>query len=297
MCKGGVKLALAQQIVSGLASGSLYALLALSVVLIFKTINNINFAQGEMAMFSGFIAYALSQRAGFSFWTALAGALAFSVLLGLVVDRLISRPLVNAPELSFVIGTLGLNILLNSLAGILFTKQPQRFPSPFPATPINFSGLIIAREHLINLLVGVVFFLLLLVFFRFTSVGLAMRGVSQNKTVATLMGVDTKKIYSLTWIMSSFIGAFAGIFLGIIAYIEPSYMSSTIIKGFTAAVLGGLGSFPGAIFGGLLLGVMENVSGAYVSPTFKELVPMLILLLVLQFKPEGIFSVKAVKKV
>lgn len=285
-----------QQIVSGLASGSIYALLAVSIVIIFKTINNVNFALGEMAMFSGYIAYYLSQKAGFSFWIALLGALVFSLLLGLVIDRLISRPLMKAPELSFVIGTLGLSIFLNSLAGIVFTKQPERFPSPFPTSPINFIGLVIAREHLVNLIIGVVFFVLLLLFFKFTSVGLAIRGVSQNKTVATLMGVDPNKIYSLTWMMSSCIGAFAGIFLGIIAYIEPSYMSGNLIKAFTASVLGGLGSFPGAILGGLMLGIMENISGAYISSGFKELLPMLVLLLVLQFKPEGIFSSKAVKK-
>lgn len=286
-----------QQIVSGLASGSIYALLAVSIVIIFKTINNVNFALGEMAMFSGYIAYFLSQKAGFSFWIALLGALVFSLLLGLVIDRLISRPLMNAPELSFVIGTLGLNVLLNSLAGILFTKQPVRFPSPFTTTPVDFFGLVIAREHLVNLIIGMAFFLFLLLFFKFTSVGLAIRGLSQNKTVATLMGVNPNKMFSFTWMMSSCIGAFAGIFLGIIAYIEPSFMSGNLIKAFTAAVLGGLGSFPGAIFGGLILGVTENVSGALISPGFKDLLPMLILLFVLQFKPEGLFSIKVVKKV
>lgn len=285
-----------QQIVSGLASGSIYALLAVSVVIIFKTIKNVNFALGEMAMFSGYIAYFLSQRAGLSFWFALLGALVFSLAMGLVVDRLISRPLMKAPELSFVIGTLGLSIFLNSTAGVIFTKQPARFPSPFSPNPINFYGLVIAREHLVNIVIGVLFIIFLIVFFKFTNVGLAIRSVSQNKTVATLMGIDPNKIYSLTWIMSSCIGAFAGVFLGIIAYVEPSYMSGNLTKAFTAAVLGGLGSFPGAIFGGLILGVMENLSGAYISSGFKELLPMLVLLLILQFKPEGIFSIKAVKK-
>ena len=284
-------------VIAGLSHGSLYAMIAVAVVLIFKATDIVNFAQAEMAMVCGFFAYSLLTSFHMSQPLTFLLVILFGGLVGFAIDRAIFRPLAKAPVLGFVVGTLGLNIALGSAATLIWGPEPRALPPAFSREPIHFGGMAISREHIAIIGTTLALVIVIALFFKFSKMGIAMRAVAQSRTVSTLLGINVERSFTLTWVISSAIGGLAGLLFANVVQLDIGYMAAVLIKGFTGAVLGGLLSIPGAMVGGLLLGVMETLAGGYVSMEFKEFIPLLVVLVVLLIKPEGIFSGRSGKRV
>jgi branched-chain amino acid transport system permease protein len=287
-----------QQLISGIAAGSLYALMAIAVVLIYKSTDIVNFAQAEMAMVCGYVSYSMLSRLHFGYELTIPFVILIGGLMGIVADRLLFRPLLKkmVPPLSFVIATLGLNMALSNSTLLIWGPEPQRLPEMFSLEPIRLAGVVISMEHAAIIAITSLLLVLMAVFFRTTKIGLAMRAAAEDKTVATLMGVNVPNAFCLTWAISSAMGGLVGIMFANVIFLEIDYMGPVLVKAFVAAVLGGLQSITGAVIGGFLLGVIENMAGAYVSVEFKELLPLIIVLVVLLIKPTGLFSKGVSKK-
>jgi len=284
---------LAQLVVSGLAAGSLYALMALGLVLIYKTTDIVNFGYGDMTMFSTFIAYALLTWYGLPFWTSFLGAIIAGFLLGILVDRGILRPARNAPVVSLLIATLGIGMMLEAIAGWIFGYDVKAFPYALKGPPIILGNVILRRHDLLVFAVAAAIALLLFAMFKFTDIGIAMRATAQNKRAARLMGISTERISALSWALGVGIGAVAGVLIAPIAFLGLTRMIPVMIKAFAAAVLGGFTSMPGAIVGGLLLGVTENLVSGYMPPPLAPLKTtfiFLVLILVLAIRPQGLLG-------
>lgn len=288
---------LAQQIVSGLAAGCLYALAALGLVLIYRTMDIVNFAHGEMAMVSTFVAYTLLARVGLPYVLAAAGALAFAALFGMLVERVFLRPIQNGPLISMMIMTLGLFMVFNGAAGWIWGFDPVSFPYAVKGRPLILGGLIITRDSLLVLTVTLVMAIALYLVLKFTLAGIAIRATSQNARAARLMGVPVPRVYSLTWGISSVLGAVAGILIAPTTFLSPNMMAEVQIKAFTAAVLGGFSSLPGAVVGGLLLGVLENIVAGYISTQLKSTFAFALIVAVLCIRPSGILGTPPRRKV
>jgi len=287
---------LLQQTLSGLASGAIYASMALAVVMIYQAIDHFNFAQGEMAMFSTYIAWSLIEN-GTPYWGAFLLTLGISFLGGLALERIVFAPIRNAPALSHLIVFLGLFLIFNSLAGWIWDFTIKPFPSPFPGG--TFAGLIGWHE------IGMIAITLLMLgflysFFRFTRLGLALRAAAQNPVSARLVGIRVGWMMALGWGMAAAVGAVAGMLIAPLVFLEPNMMLGILIYGFAGAVLGGLTNPAGAVLGGFIVGVVENLLGAYVGFIGSELklsVALLIIVLVLLICPGGLFGTVAVKRV
>ena len=298
---------LIQQIASGLANGAIYACLALALVMIFVSTDHINFAQGEMAMFSAYICWQLMQW-GLNFWIALPVVAMISFLIGVSIERIILRPLHNAPVLSIVVVFIGLLAIFHSLAGGIWGHTIKDFPSPFPKVTFAGSGYI--GPHQIGMIVvTLVLLLALFAFFRFTPLGLAMRAAAQNPTSARLAGVRVDWMLALGWGLAAAIGAVAGSLVAPAVYLEPNMMASILLYGFAGALVGGISSPGGAVAGGFIVGVLENLiayfgnlleksSGLYIVGNGEKLtVALVIVITVLTLKPSGLFGHVTVKRV
>jgi branched-chain amino acid transport system permease protein len=298
---------LIQQVASGLANGAIYACLALSLVMIFVSTDHINFAQGEMAMFSAYLVWQLLQW-GTSFWIALPAVALVSFLIGVTIERVILRPLHDAPILSVVVVFIGLLAIFHSLAGAIWGHTIKAFPSPFPNITFVGSGYI--GPHQIGMIaVTVVMLLALFAFFRFTPLGLAMRAAAQNPVSARLAGVRVDWMLALGWGMAAAIGAVAGTLVAPAVYLEPNMMASILLYGFAGALVGGIASPGGAVAGGFIVGVLENLvayfgnlleksAGIYIIGNGEKLsVALIIVITVLTLKPSGLFGRVTVKRV
>jgi len=285
-----------QQIISGVAVGCIYALVALGFVLIYKATEVINFAQGEFMMIGAFAAYTLIVFCKLPFLPAFVFTLIFMFLFGILLDRVIFRPLVGEGAFALVMVTIGLAITLRSLAGMIWTYDTFDFPFVFSEKPLDLGGLVISKVHLTIIVSSVILMFLLYLFFKFTDIGIAMQATSQNQLAAYLMGIGVKKVFLLTWAISAVIAAIAGILIAPISFLHAN-MGFIGLKAFPAAVLGGFGSIPGAIVGGLIIGLSENLAGGYLTPGFKNIFAYIILILVLMIRPEGIFGIKEKKRV
>ena len=285
-----------QQIISGVAVGCIYALVALGFVLIYKATEVINFAQGEFMMIGAFAAYTLIVFFKLPFLPAFVFTLIFMFLFGILLDRVIFRPLVGEGAFALVMVTIGLAITLRSLAGMIWTYDTFDFPFVFSEKPLDLGGLVISKVHLTIIVSSVILMFLLYLFFKFTDIGIAMQATSQNQLAAYLMGIGVKKVFLLTWAISAVIAAIAGILIAPISFLHAN-MGFIGLKAFPAAVLGGFGSIPGAIVGGLIIGLSENLAGGYLTPGFKNIFAYIILILVLMIRPEGIFGIKEKKRV
>jgi len=286
--------ALMHQLLSGLANGGIYASVALALVMIFQSTHHINFAQGEQGMFSAYVALTLIQ-AGFPYWTAFLLALGFAFVSGAAIERIIIRPFERAPVLSVVIVFLGLLFVINSLAGWLFTYNVQSFPSPFPA---GLGNRFLSAHEIGMVAVTLVTLLLIFLFFRYTSLGLAMRAAAQNPDASRLVGVRVTWMLALGWGLAGAIGAIAAIMAAPIVYIEPNMMGGILLYGFAAALLGGINNPWGAAVGGFIVGVIENLAGAYVVGTELKLsVALIIIIVVLVTRPAGLFGRTIVTRV
>ena len=275
------------QFLSGLANGGIYASIALALVMIYQATHHINFAQGEQGMFSAYVALMLVQ-AGFPYWAAFALALAFGFVTGVAIERIIIRRFEQAPVLAVVVVFLGLLFIINSLAGWLFTYNVQAFPSPFPS---GLGNRYLSAHEIGMIGVTLATLLLIYLFFRFTPLGLAMRAAAQNPDASRLVGIRVGWMLALGWGLAGAIGAIAAIMAAPIVYIEPNMMAGILLYGFAVALLGGINNPWGASAGGFIVGVIENLAGAYVVGTELKLsVALVIIIVVLVTRPAGLFG-------
>jgi branched-chain amino acid transport system permease protein len=288
-----------QQVLSGLATGAIFASLALALVLIYNAMGLVNFAQGEMAMFATFIAFTLIDR-GLSYWIALPLTLALAFVGGVVIQRVVIRPVERAPVLTLVIVTLGLATLLNGLAGFLFGYVPRSFPSPFSVQTISLAGAVISYRDLGVMGVSAVVLVAIYLLLQRTTLGLAMRAASHNPEASRLLGIRVSWMLALGWGLASAAGAVSGIMVAPILLLDPNMMQTVIIYAFAAAVLGGVESPLGAVVGGLIVGVTVNLAGAYVPGVGGDLqlaVAFAIIIVVLIVKPTGLFGRAGIRSV
>jgi branched-chain amino acid transport system permease protein len=286
---------LLQQVFSGLAAGSIYASVALALVMIYRSTDLVNFAQGEMAMFSTYIAWTLV-NAGLPFWGAFAITLIASFVGGMLIERVLIRPVENAPVLAAVVVTIALLLIFNSVAGWIYSYTVQDFPSPFPDRPL-FHALITTRD-LGVIAVTLIMLLLLFLFFRFTSTGLAMRAAAQNPASARLCGIRVGLMLAIGWGLAAAIGATAGIMVAPVLFLDPNMMGGVLLYAFAGALLGGITSPVGAVVGGLIVGITENLVGTYlIASQLKLTVALALIILVLVFKPNGLFGTAIVRRV
>lgn len=284
---------LAQLIVSGLAAGSLYALMALGLILIYKTTHILNFGHGDMTMFTTFIAYMLLTWYGLPFPVAFLGAIIAGFLLGIMVDRGFLRLAKNAPVTSLFIATLGIGMILEAIAGWIFGYDTKAFPYAIKGPPLFLGDVVIRRHDLLVFGVAAAIGLLLFAMFKFTNIGIAMRATAQNRRAARLMGISTERISSLSWALGVGIGAVAGVLIAPIVFLDLTRMLSVMIEAIAAAVLGGFTSLPGAVVGGLLLGVIENLVTGYMPPALAPLKTsfvFLLIIIVLVIRPQGLLG-------
>lgn len=286
---------LVQQILSGVATGAIYASLALALVMIYQATESVNFAQGEMAMFSTYIAWTLMQ-AGLPFWLAFFLTVGVSFVGGVLIERIIVRPVENAPVLTHVIVFIGLLVIFNAVAGWIFTYTVKEFPNPFPTKPL-FGGAITGHD-LGVIGVTLIMLVLLFLFFRFTSLGLAMRAAAQNPDSARLVGIRVGWMLAIGWGLAAAIGAVAGIMVAPILFLDPNMMSGVLLYAFASALLGGIASPGGAVLGGLIVGVLENLVGTYlVASELKLSLALALIIIVLIVRPSGLFGMTLVKRV
>ena len=284
------------QLLAGLATGGIYASLALALVMIYRSTHHLNFAQGEMAMFSTFIASALVQ-AGWPYWVAFFSTVAISFAMGAAIEATLIRRLRNAPILAIVVVFVALLVILHSLAGWLFGYAIRSFPSPFSQVAGVGGGLL--SPHQLGA-IGVTLLMLALVyaFFRYSPLGLAMRATAENPTSSRLVGVRVNRMLALGWGLAGAIGAVAGMMIAPVVFLDVHMMSGVLLYAFAAAVLGGIGSAPGAVVGGFIVGVLENLLGTYVvGAELKLSVALVLIIVVLVARPSGLFGKAVVVRV
>ena len=284
------------QVLAGLATGGIYASLALALVMIYQATHLVNFAQGEMAMFSTYLAWTMV-NAGMGYWPAFLLTVLLAFVLGVVIERVIIRPIENAPVLAVVVVFIGLLVIFNSVTGWIYTYTIKTFPSPFPKEPL-FGQKYMSSHEIGAIGVTLVVVLLLYAFFRFTPLGLAMRAAAQNPESARLVGIRVGWMLALGWGLAAAIGGVGGMMVAPIVYLDPNMMGGVLLYAFAAALVGGIDNPGGAVFGGFLVGVLENVLGAFVIGNELKLAVALVLIIgVLVVRPSGFFGKVLVTRV
>jgi len=289
----------AQQLASGIREGAIYAGLALALVIIYRSTRVINFAQGEMATFTTFVAWSLTNH-GLSFWAAFPIVLAIAFAGGVTIERVLIRPVENAPVITIVIVTLGLALLLNGLMNLIWGGGNRQFKGPFSTRTIDVGGVPISVQDIGIVVVSFALVLMLGLFFRFTKLGLALRAAAVNPDSSRLAGVRVGWMLAFGWGLATVLGAVAGMMIAPVVFLDPNMMQTILLYALAAAVLGGLDSPVGAVVGGLLLGVTITLLGRYVGFVGQELklpAALLMILLVLLVRPAGLFGRVAVRRV
>jgi len=286
-----------QMIISGLAVGSTYALMALAMVIIYKTSEVVNFAQGEMGLASAYFTFMILEFYGFSFISAFILAFFFSLALGAFLEFAILRRAKEPNLLGLIIITIGIEFIILGLVSWKFGADQQIFPFPIgPYDSVEIAGTFLSSLELLSFVIAIIVMIVLFIFYRFSKMGMAMKATQQNPIAARIMGIRTKRIMMLTWGISAMVGCTAALLTAPIL-LEPFMMWGPMLKGFSAAVLGGMTSLPGAVAGAFILAIIENLFGGYISIEFKAVVAFAIIVLVLCFKPSGLFAKHYVKKV
>lgn len=285
-----------QQIISGLAVGCVYGLIALGFVLIFKATEVINFAQGEMVMIGAFIAFTLITIFNVPFVLAFLLTPIICAGLGILLERVLIRPLVGEPIVSVIMVTIGLSITLRAFAGMIWSYDTFAFPHLFSEEAVKIKSIIITPIDIWIILVSLGLVILLFLFFKFTTVGISLQASAQNPLASLLMGISVKRVYAMTWAISAMVGAVAGIIVAPVTFLSTN-MGFLGLKAFPAAVIGGFNSIPGAIVGGVIIGISENLAGIYLPLWFKDIFAYVVMLAVLMIRPEGIFGTHEQKKV
>lgn len=287
-----------QIIISGMAFGCIYALTALGLVLIYKTTKIVNFSQGEMAMVTTFMSFTFLSQLKMSYFTAFLCALLFAAVFGFLIQRGIMKRVQDAPHLNQIVVTIGLFMILNGAAGLIWGHQPTGYPQAIQGDSINMNGVFVSPNDLFTTGLTILLMLVFFLIFRFTKIGLAMRASSQDTVASQLMGIKVSSVLSATWIVASVLGGVAGIMSAPLVFLDTHMMFDAIIMSFAGAVLGGFISLPGAVLGGFLVGIFSNVISYYISPEIKIVYTFFLIVLVLYIRPQGIFGGKQmIKKV
>ena len=284
-----------QLAIAGISVGSIYALVALAIVIPFKASGVLNFGQGEIVTFGAYAALILTQLA-LPYPVVIVSVLALGLLGGMVIERLLIRSIVKAPEFTLVIATFAIGLLIKGALSLKFGDSPNSIDGPFGVEPILAAGLRFNPTSLWILACTALVTLAVIAFFRFTRLGKAMRAVSVNPEAARLMGIRVETVYRWAWGISTAIGALAGLLVAPLIGINPE-IGQLILRGLLAAVIGGFTSIPGAILGGIAVGLIETFSGVLIGSAFKNLVPFILLMVLLVFRPHGLFGVADAKRV
>jgi len=289
---------LLQLMIGGLSQGCIYGLIALGFVLIYKATETVNFAQGELMMLGAFAGLAASAYFGLPYWAALLAAVAVLAALGMATERLVLRPILGQPAFAIVMVTIGVGYVARGLITMVpgIGTETYTLPTPFKDELIQAGGLVVGMEHIVIIGVTIALCALLFVLFRFTRIGIAMQAASQNQLAACYVGIPVKRLNGLIWGASAAVAAVAGILLAPITFVHVN-MGFIGLKAFPAAVIGGFGSLPGALVGGLTIGVVESLSGFYLPEGFKDTAAYVVVLLMLVVKPNGLFGETMRKKV
>lgn len=286
-----------QVLLSGIGVGSTYAMMGLSLVIIYKTSDIMNFTQGEMALITAYFTYMLLTVYQFHFFMAFVCAFVFTILVGFVVEFTIIRRAKNPSHIGMIIITMGVEMIILGFVSWKFGADTVALPFPIgPYDAINWGGLFVSMMEVLTFVVAIIIIIALFLFFRYSKLGLAMKATQQSQTAARLMGIRYNRIHMFTWGLSSLVGSTAGLLIAPLI-MQPYMMWDPMLKGFAAAVLGGMNSMPGVVFGAYTVGIIENLFGTYISIEFKSIVAFLIIVLVLCIKPSGLFSRHYVKKV
>lgn len=287
-----------QQVLSGAALGCIYALIALGFVLIYKATEVVNFAQGELMMLGAFLGYTFISLFGLPFWLGLPLAVVCMAGIGGLLDRIVVRPIVGQPVFAIIMVTLGMGFVARSGASLVpaWGVDTHVFATPFTGKVASIGPLVASHDQLAIMTTTAVLVAVLFLFFRYTRIGIAIQAASQNQLAAYYVGIPVKTICSLVWGLSAAVAAVAGILLAPVVLVHAN-MGFIGLKAFPAAVLGGFGSIPGAIAGGLIIGVVESLAGFYLPEGFKDVAAYVVLLLVLAVRPQGLFGEGLRKKV
>ena len=285
-----------QLVVNGAASGCIYGLIALGFVLIYKATELVNFAQGDIMMLGGFVAFSLITHFHLPYWVGGLLAIIITAAFGYVLDAVVIRRVIGQPQFAVVMLTLGLGFIFRAVAGITWGYDSVGFDTPFTNKTVNINGLVLGQDNL-SIIVGTVLLCgVLYLFFSKTRVGVAMQAASQNQLAAYYMGIPVRTIFSLIWAISAGVACLAGILLSPVSMIDVN-MGFLGIKAFAAAVLGGFGSIPGALVGGVIIGIAEQLAGFYLPAGFQDVTSNVVLLGTLILLPQGLFAEKMVKRV
>ncbi len=289
---------LLQLVISGIAQGCIYGLIALGFVLIYKATETVSFAQGELMMLGAFCGLALMTMLGFPFWLAVPASIAAMAIVGFSAERLVIRPVLGQPAFSIVMLTIGIGYVARGLITMIpvIGTETHTLPVPYKDGIVKWGQLVINLEQMAVIAATAVMCALLFVLFRFSRVGIAMQAASQNQLAAYYMGIPVQRLNGLVWALAAAVAAVAGLLLAPITFVHAN-MGLIGLKAFPAAVVGGFGSLPGAIVGGLVIGIVEALSGFYLPEGFKDIAAYVVVLIMLMVKPNGLFGEKLRKKV
>lgn len=286
---------LVQQVLGGIATGAIYACIALAVVMIYQAIDHFNFAQGEMAMFSAFLTWQMIDW-GANYWVAFFVCIVISFIGGIAIERIVFAPLHNAPVFTHIVVFIALFQIFNAGAGFIWEFTIKEFPSPFPEK-LPFDTVLIGPHELGMTLITLIMLGLIFMFFRFTPIGLAMRAAAASPESARLVGISVGWMVALGWGLAAAIGAVGGMMIAPVVYLEPNMMLGILLYGFAGAVVGGLTSPGGAVIGGFLMGVIEPLAGMAIGSELKLTVALVVIVIILIFKPSGLFGRVVVQRV
>ena len=287
-----------QLIVSGLANGCVYGLIAMGFVLIYKATEAVNFAQGDFMMLGAFVCLGLTNAEfmGLPFWVSVPIAIIIMGAFGYALDLVVLRRMFGQSQVAIVILTIALGFVLRFLAGVIWGHEPISLQSPIAGRDVRFGGLVLGLDEVMVITVTIVLTVVLYFFFNRTKLGVAMQASSQNQLAAYYMGIPVKRVHSLIWALAGMVAAVAGILFASKGSIDPS-IGLLGIKAFAAAVIGGFGSLPGALLGGLIVGLIEPFASRYIAAGYSQIMPYLLLFLILVFRPHGILAQVHQKKV
>ena len=287
-----------QLVISGVAQGCIYGLIALGFVLIYKATETVSFAQGDLMMLGAFAGLAGMTVLGFPFWLSVISAIGAMALLGLLTERLAIRPILGQPAFSIVMLTIGLGYLGRGLITMIpgIGTETHTLPVPYRNVTWNVGALVLSAEQMMVIVVTAVLCAALFALFKYSRLGIAMQAASQNQLAAYYMGIPVKRLNGLVWALAAAVAAIAGLLLAPITFVHAN-MGFIGLKAFPAAVVGGFGSLPGAIVGGLIIGIVESLSGFYLPEGFKDIAAYVVVLIMLMVKPNGLFGEKLRKKV
>lgn len=287
-----------QLTLTGLTNGAIFALVALGFVLIYKASDVINFAQGDFLLVGAYITYGLIVQVGLHWSLGVLFALVLAVIMGVVVERFVLRPLIGEPIISVIMVTIGLSSLLRAIVSAIWGTTGQNFPSFLPSQPLNIAGAIVPADRFIALGLAAVLLIIFGLFFRYSREGIAMRATADDQQAALSMGISVKKIFAIAWSIAAATAVLAGIIMANIIGVSNA-LAATGLTVFPVVILGGLDSIPGAIIGGIIIGLVSEYTAGYTSPelALRSVVPFIVLIIILMIKPYGLFGEERIERV